>query len=110
MYTIGEMAKILGVATSTLRYYDKEGLLPFTKRTEGGMRIFTDDDYEILLTISCLKNSGLELKEIKEFIRLIEEGDDSIDSIKKRLEIVRNRREEVKKQIADMEKTIHMLD
>ena len=39
LYTVGEMAKLLGVAASTLRYYDKEGLLPFVKRTDGGMRM-----------------------------------------------------------------------
>ena len=50
-YTIGEMAKLLDVAPSTLRYYDKEGLLPFMERTENGIRIFKDSDYEILKII-----------------------------------------------------------
>ncbi len=39
-YTIGEMAKLLDVPASTLRYYDKEGLLPFVARSSGGVRIF----------------------------------------------------------------------
>ena len=38
-YTIGQMAKKLGVSTSTLRYYDSEGLLPFVGRTSGGARV-----------------------------------------------------------------------
>ena len=45
MYTIGEMAKKLGIAPSTLRYYDKEGIMPFVKRTDGGIRMFGDEDY-----------------------------------------------------------------
>lgn len=39
-YTIGEMSKMLNVSSSTIRYYDKEGLLPFVERTEGGIRVF----------------------------------------------------------------------
>lgn len=44
-YTEGEMAKLLGVPASTLRYYDKEGLLPFVERSPGGARIFRKNDY-----------------------------------------------------------------
>ena len=47
-HTVGEMAKKLGVAPSTLRYYEKEGLLPFVERSEGGIRVFRDSDYEWL--------------------------------------------------------------
>ena len=38
-YTVGEMARRLGVPASTIRYYDKEGLLPELERSSGGMRI-----------------------------------------------------------------------
>jgi len=55
LYTVGEMAKRLGIAPSTLRFYDKEGLLPFVERSSGGMRMFKDSDYEWLQIIECLK-------------------------------------------------------
>ncbi len=58
LYTVGEMAKILGVPASTLRYYDKEGLLPFVERSNGGIRMFTEKDYEWLKVIECLKKSS----------------------------------------------------
>ena len=45
IYTVGEMAKKIGVAPSTLRYYDKEGLLPFVERLSGGIRVFKEADY-----------------------------------------------------------------
>ena len=51
LYTVGEMAKRIGVAPSTLRYYDKEGLLPFVERSEGGIRVFKETDYEWLQLI-----------------------------------------------------------
>ncbi len=58
LYTVGEMAKELGIPASTLRYYDQEGLLPFLERSSSGMRMFTDADYETLMVIGYLKNQG----------------------------------------------------
>ena len=49
LYTAGEAAKILGIPASTLRYYDKEGLLPELERSSGGMRMFRDSDFASLL-------------------------------------------------------------
>lgn len=103
LYTIGEMAKQLGVAPSTLRYYDKEGLLPFVERSEGGMRMFKDSDYEFLKIISCLKATGMQLKDIREFIFLVMKGDETIDA---RLELFMKRKEEVEKQMAQLQETL----
>lgn len=102
-YTIGEMAKLLDVAPSALRYYDKEGLLPFMERTESGTRIFKDSDYEILKIIHCLKSTGMQIKDIKEFINLVLQGDKSIDA---RLELFRKRKFELEKQMADLQETM----
>nr|WP_317283608.1 MerR family transcriptional regulator [uncultured Sellimonas sp.] len=94
LYTIGEMAKILNVSASTLRYYDKEGILPCVERSSGGIRMFTDKDYEWLKVIECLKKSGLSIKEIKLYIDMVERGD---SSLQERLELFRSRKEAVKK-------------
>ena len=53
-YTVGETARMLHVPASTLRYYDKEGLLPSVERTSGGIRMFKDDDIEWLRIFDCL--------------------------------------------------------
>ena len=66
VYTVGEMAKKIGVAPSTLRYYDKEGLLPFVERSGGGMRMFMDSDLDWLRIIECLKRTGMPIKEIRQ--------------------------------------------
>ena len=52
-YTIGQRSEKIQVPASTLRYYDKEGLLPFVSRTEGGIRIFKDSDIEWLQVHVC---------------------------------------------------------
>lgn len=59
VYTVGEMAKKLDVPASTLRYYDKEGLLPFVERSSGGIRMFQESDFEWLQVIGCWKKAGL---------------------------------------------------
>ena len=53
IYTVGEMAQRMGVPASTLRYYDKEGLLPFVERSSGGIRMFRENDFEWLQVIRC---------------------------------------------------------
>ena len=103
LYTIGEMARQLGVAPSTLRYYDQEGLLPFMDRSEGGIRLFKDSDYEILKIISCLKATGMPIKDIRIFIGLVMRGDETIED---RLQLFLKRKEEVEKQMAQLQETL----
>lgn len=106
-YSIGETAKILGVNPSTLRYYDKEGLLPFVSRTDGGIRIFKENDMEWLKLIECLKKTNMPIKEIKRFIDLYEEGD---HTAAQRLEIIRNQKESVEAQIKQLQSTLEVLE
>ena len=103
MYTIGEMAKKLGIAPSTLRYYDKEGIMPFVKRTDGGIRMFGDEDYEWLQIISCVKKAGMSLKDIKEFIYMTMKGDETIED---RLNLFLKQRELIEKQIKELQETL----
>ncbi len=94
-YTVSEMARLLEVPVSTLRYYDNEGLLPNLERSKSGTRLFTERDYEWLKVIDCLKKSGLSIKEIKAFIALTEQGDDSLFE---RRELFRARRSAVEQK------------
>ena len=80
VFTVGEMAKLLGVPTSTLRYYDKEGLLPFVERSPGGMRLFQEKDYEWLQVIECLKKTGMPLKDIRVYVDMAMRGDSTSSS------------------------------
>ena len=70
IYTVGEMAQKLGVPASTLRYYDKEGLLPFVERSSGGIRMFRENDFEWLQVIRCMKKAGMSIKDIRQYIEL----------------------------------------
>ena len=74
VYTVGEMAKKLDVPASTLRYYDKEGLLPFVERSSGGIRVFTEKDFEWLRIIECMKKAGMSIKDIRQELKQQPEG------------------------------------
>lgn len=106
-YTVGEMAKRLGVAPSTLRYYDQEGVLPFVERSEGGIRVFKESDYEWLQVIGCLKKTGMQLRDIKTFIEMAMQGDQTIEP---RLALITKQKESVKAQIAELEETLRTLE
>ena len=107
LYTVGEMARLLGIAPSTLRYYDQEGWLPFVERSSNGIRVFKDADFEWLQIIECLKKTGMPLKNIKEFILMAMQGDETIDD---RLELIIKQQKAVKKQIDELQETLNTLN
>lgn len=55
-YTIGQASAKLNISIDTIRYYDKQGLLPFVSRTKNGRRSFTENDLHLMRTIICLVN------------------------------------------------------
>ena len=107
LYTVGEISKRVSIAPSTLRYYDKEGLLPFIERSKSGIRMFKDSDLEWLSIIECLKKTGMPIKEIKKFVDWCIEGDSTIEQ---RLELIDRRKEAVLKQIEQLKQTLDTLN
>lgn len=105
MYSIGQVAEMFGLAVSTLRYYDKEGLFPDLERSSG-IRRFGEKEIEALRIIECLKSAGLEIKDIKQFMQWCSEGS---STYKNRLELFTQRKEAVETEIAALERTLSML-
>ena len=107
VYTVGEMAKLLGVAASTLRYYDKEGLLPFVERSSGGIRMFRESDIEWLQVIGCMKKAGMSIRDIRQYIGMALQGDDTIEL---RLDMFRHQRQVLEQQMEELRHTMQMVD
>ncbi len=107
MYTIGEVAKKTNISPSTLRYYEKEGLLPSVSRTASGIRKFDDDDLDRLSIIECLKKTGMSIKKIKQFIDWCSEGDSTIQL---RYKMFLERREETLRKIEELKQTLEMIN
>ena len=106
MYSIGEISKMFQLPISTLRYYDKEGLFPHLKRVNG-VRQFSESEIETLRVIDCLKKSGLEIKEIKEYMSLCSLGN---TTLKQRKEIFVKQKEEVLQEMEKLQKVLSMLN
>lgn len=107
VYTVGEMAKLLGITASTLRYYDKEGLLPFVERSSGGIRMFQESDFEWLQVIGCMKKAGMSIKDIRQYIEMALQGDETIGL---RLAMFRHQQEALKQQMGELQRTMQLVD
>ena len=105
MYTIGKVSEMFHLPISTLRYYDKEGLFPDMQR-QSGKRLFGEREIETLRLIECLKESGLEISEIKLFIGWCAEGPSTYE---KRKEFFEARKKAVEEEIEALKKTLNML-
>ncbi|WP_018749812.1 MerR family transcriptional regulator [Paenibacillus sanguinis] len=107
MYTIHEVAEACNISAHTIRYYDKEGLLPFINRNSTGNRTFSETDLEVLKLICCLKNSGMPVKNIKEYMDLVMQGPDTASA---RRQLLNNHRKSIQRQIEDFKKNLNLVD
>lgn len=106
-YSIGEVAKKLNLTVYTLRYYDKEGLMPFVERTANGTRKFKESDIVALKVIECLKSTDMPIKEIKRFIDWCSDGD---STLQERYDMFLERKAAVKAQMEELNKTMELID
>ena len=105
-YTIGQVSKMFDLPISTLRYYDKEGLFPNMQRSSG-IRRFTETELEALRVIECLKKSGMEIRDIKQFMEWCTEGSSSYP---KRLELFVRQKAAVEAEIRRLSQALDMID
>lgn len=73
MYSIGQVSEMFDLPISTLRYYDRQGLFPEMERVSG-IRKFSDSELEALRVIDCLKKTGMEIRDIRQFMDWCTEG------------------------------------
>lgn len=100
-YSIGQAAAKMGLTAHTLRYYEKEGLLPFVKKSGSGLRVFTESDLGWLVMIECLKGTGMTLKGIKQYIDWYREGDSSLQN---RLDMFKAQKVKLEEQMVQLQK------
>ena len=105
MYTIGQLSKMFDLPVSTLRYYDKEGLFLDLQRTSG-IRKFNDRQVEALRVIECLKKSGLEIKDIRQFMKWCDEGP---STYQKRKDMFEKQKENIEAEMEKLNRTLSMI-
>lgn len=105
MYTIGQVSEMFGIPISTLRYYDRQGFFPEMQRVSG-IRKFGERELEALRIIECLKRSGLEIRDIKQFIDWCVIG---ASTYPQRKELFEKQKKTVEAEIEHMNKVLDML-
>lgn len=99
-YTPQEAAAYSGFSLDTLRYYERIGLLPRIRRTRSGRRSFTDVDLKWLALLRCLRDTGMPIAEMQQFVRLMQDGQATTDE---RLAVLLAHQRRVQEQIARLE-------
>ncbi len=105
-YSIKQVSQITGMEPHVLRYYENEGLLPVVGRSEGGIRQYTEEDLEWLNIIRCLKKTGMPIKQIKAFMEMTKQGD---ETLKERCEMLQRHREGVEQHLCEMQEHLFMV-
>lgn len=101
MYTMKQACEKTGLPYETLKFYCNQGLVPNVKRDAQNRRVFDDRDITWINSLSCLKNCNMGIGEMKEYLALCLEGEDSIPERKVILEAKRKVLEEEQKRIED---------
>ncbi|MGI6199218.1 MAG: MerR family transcriptional regulator [Christensenellales bacterium] len=103
MYTIKQVSERTGLSIYTLRYYDKEGLLPLVHRSQSGIRQFSERDLAWLGLICCLKDSGMSIAHIKQFMQLCLRGS---STCQQRKQMLLAHREEILSQMRRLQESL----
>ena len=107
MYTMKEACEKTGLAYETLKFYCNQGLVPNVKRDKNNRRIFDDRDVAWINSLNCLKNCGMSISEMKQYIDLCLVGESSIP---KRKEILALKREALVEQLQQVQDCIDYID
>ena len=84
--TIAEESKKYNLTQDTIRYYEKEGLIPTIPRTESGIRNFDEESCNWIEFIKCMRSAGLEIEVLKEYVELFKQGKSTVSKRKELLE------------------------
>ena len=107
-YTIRQFAEMFHTTEHTIRYYTDIGLLP-CQRDGGNRRVFDEESVNWLQGITCLKNCGASIKDIKEYCRLchLEENEENLTA---RYQIFLKQRDEAYKRLEEAKATVEYMD
>ena len=105
--TIAEVSEKYGVSADTIRYYERIGLVPRVNRKKSGIRDFTEEDCSWVEFIKCMRNAGLSIESLIEYVALYQQGKETLGA---RKQILIEQRKELTEKITEMQSTIAKLD
>lgn len=107
MYTMKATCAMTGLSYETLKFYCNQGLVPNVKRDEHNHRVFDERDVDWINSLNCLRNCGMSIQEMKEYIELCLEGESSIPE---RKEILAVKRQQLEAEITKIRESIAYID
>ncbi|WP_339258071.1 MerR family transcriptional regulator [Paenibacillus sp. FSL R5-0713] len=107
LFTIGHLAEKSNLSIHTIRFYEKEGLIPFIERSPTGYRLYEDEHIEWLRFISYLRETGMSISKLKSFVELTVEGD---GTAAKRITMLKEQRFFIEKQVDTLLQYISMIN
>ena len=105
--TIAEVSEKYQISADTLRYYEKEGLIPYISRTEGGVRNYTQEDCARIGFVKCMRSAGLSIEVLKQYFELFAKGK---RTLKTRRDLLATEREKLKDRMTELQNTLKRLD
>ena len=105
--TITEVSKLYDITPDTLRYYERIGLIPKIHRNKNGIRDYTQEDCNWVEFIKCMRNAGLPIETLIDYVTMFQQGDSTIDA---RKELLTEQRKVLEKKIKDMNETLGRLN
>ena len=105
--TITEVSKLYDITPDTLRYYERIGLIPKIHRNKNGIRDYTQEDCNWVEFIKCMRNAGLPIETLIDYVTMFQQGDSTIDA---RTELLTEQRKVLEKKIKDMNEILGRLN
>jgi MerR family transcriptional regulator, aldehyde-responsive regulator len=105
--TIAEVSKKFGLSQDTLRYYERIGLVPSISRSKSRIRDYSEEDCRWIEFIKCMRNAGLPIEVLIEYVTLFQKGDETIAA---RKELLIEQRKLLVEKMDEMKKTLERLD
>ena len=105
--TIKEVSEKYNISQDTLRYYERVGMIPPVTRTGGGIRDYQEADLSWVELAICMRSAGLPVEAMIEYVRLYQEGDQTIPA---RLQLLVDQREALLEQKRQIDTTLERLN
>ena len=105
--TIAEVSEKYQISADTLRYYEKEGLIPYISRSEGGVRNYTEEDCARIGFVKCMRSAGLSIEVLKQYFELFAKGK---RTLKTRRDLLATEREKLRERMTELQETLKRLD
>ena len=105
--TIKEVSEKYQISQDTLRYYERVGMIPPVTRTAGGIRDYQQTDVQWVELAKCMRSAGLPVEAMIEYVRLFQEGDETISA---RLQLLVEQRDKLLEQRRQIDETLDRLN